>query len=261
MHARTVAVMYLARGYDPDHLDRFEAFAASYRSHEAGCPHTLYVVFKGFADREARQKAEGVFRDLKFLAVETDDLHYDIGAYADALRSVTEEYVCFLNTNSTIASPYWLEKLIRNLECPGVGMVSATGSYESLYYINRTFPEFPNAHLRSNAFALRRAHAAEILRSYAITGKLDTFHIESGGDGITRQVMGRGLTVLIVGADGRGYPPQHWARSETFRQGTQGNLLVHDNQTKAFESMDAAQRQRIVAATWGVALPATVADG
>lgn len=261
MHARTVAVMYLARGSDLDHLDRFKAFAASYRSHEAGCPHTLYVIFKGFANHEERREAEKIFHDFKFFSVETDDLHYDIGAYADALPSVIEDYVCFLNTNSNIASPYWLEKLIRNLECPGVGMVSATGSYESLYYINRTFPKFPNPHLRSNAFALRRAYAAEILRSYTITGKLDTFHIESGGDGITRQVMGRGLTVLIVGADGRGYPPHHWAQSETFRQGTQGNLLVHDNQTKAFESMDAAQRHRIMSATWGVALPATLADG
>ncbi len=246
-------MVYLARGYDADHQARFRAFAASYRAHPAGCGHRLYVIFKGFPDAASRVAAARSFDGLAFTAIDTDDLRFDIGAYIDALPSLSEEVVCFLNTNAEIASPHWLAKLARNLVQPGVGMVSATGSYESLHYINPTFPAFPNPHLRSNAFAMRRDRAAEILGSYTIAGKLDTFQIESGADGLTRRVLAQGLTCLIVGADGRGYPPQHWAESETFRQGEQANLLVHDNQTRAFARMNAAERSVLIAKTWAVA--------
>ena len=259
MPALSVAVVYLARGYDADHADRFRAFAKSYRAHPAGCQHQLHVVFKGLPDPAVRAAAEGAFDGLAFTPIDTDDLRFDIGAYADALPSLSEDIVCFLNTNSEIASPNWLVKLVCNLAQPGVGMVSATGSYESLHHINPTFPVFPNPHLRSNAFALHRALAAEILCSYDIRDKLDTFQIESGADSLTRRVLAMGLTCMIVGADGRGYPPQHWEKSETFRQGEQGNLLVRDNQTGAYMRMGASERRVIAAKTWNVVhLPSVV---
>ena len=257
MSSPSVAVVYLARGFDADHADRFRAFAESYRAHPAGCAHRFHVAFKGFADPATRTAAEAAFADIPFEALDTDDLRYDIGAYADVLPALREDVVCFLNTNSEIASPHWLAKLVRNLDTPGVGMVSATGSYESLNFINPTFPKFPNPHLRSNAFAMRRRHAEEILGSYAITGKLDTFQIESGADGLTQRVFALGLTCLIVGGDGRGYAPQAWPASETFRQGGQANLLVHDNQTRTYAEMDAVARRMMTARTWGVSFPAT----
>ncbi len=101
--------------------------------------------------------AAEIFDGLPFEAIETDDLSFDLGAYADALRSVGEDHICFLNTNSEINAPFWLAKLLRNLDTPGVGMVGATGSFESLHYINRLFPAYPNPHLRTNAFAMRRS--------------------------------------------------------------------------------------------------------
>lgn len=260
MSTRTAAVLYLARGYDADHADRFRRFAASYRAHPAGHDHTLYVIFKGFADARQRAAAEEAFAGLPFTAIDTDDLSFDLGAYADALRSVREDRVCFLNTNAELNAPNWLAKLLRNLDSPGVGMVGATGSFESLRYINRLFPDFPNPHLRTNAFAMRRAHALDLLASYAIATKLDAFFAESGPDGLTRRVMALGLTCLIVGADGRGYPPPAWPDSETSRQGNQGNLLVHDNYTRGFEAVDARARTELTFASWGRAIPATLVE-
>ncbi|MCJ2136753.1 hypothetical protein MKK69_22340 [Methylobacterium sp. J-026] len=260
MSTRTAAVLYLARGYDADHADRFRRFAASYRAHPAGHDHALYVIFKGFADATQRSAAEEAFDGLPVQAIDTDDLSFDLGAYADALSRVREDHVCFLNTNAELNAPHWLAKLLRNLDSPGVGLVGATGSFESLRYINRLFPDFPNPHLRTNAFAMRREHAAALLGTYAIRSKLDAFFAESGPDGLTRRVMALGLTCLIVGADGRGYAPPLWPESETSRQGGQANLLVHDNYTRGFEAMDARARTEVTFASWGRAIPATVIE-
>lgn len=260
MSTRTAAVIYLARGYHADHLERFRSFVTSYGAYPAGYQHKLYVVFKGFADAAQRAAAERVFDGLPFEAIDTDDLSFDLGAYADALRSVGEDYVCFLNTNAELNAPSWLAKLLRNLEVPGVGMVGATGSFESLRYINRLFPEYPNPHLRTNAFAMRREHALALLGSYAIATKLDAFFAESGPDGLTRRVFALGLTCLIVGGDGRGYAPPLWPSSETSRQGGQANLLVHDNYTRAYEALGARARTEVTFASWGRSIPATVIE-
>ncbi|MGH1590648.1 hypothetical protein ACRBEV_22735 [Methylobacterium phyllosphaerae] len=260
MTIRTAAVIYLARGFDANHVDRFQRFVYSYRTYPAGYDHKLYVIFKGFADARHRAAAEAVFDGLPFKAIDTEDLSYDLGAYADALQVVNEDHICFLNTNSEINTPLWLAKLLRNLDTPGVGMVGSTGSFESLRYINRLFPEFPNPHLRTNAFAIRREHARELLGSYAIRTKLDAFFAESGPDGLTRRILALGLTCLIVGADGRGYAPPLWPNSETSRQGTQSNLLVHDNYTRGFEEMGARERDEVTCASWGRALPATMVE-
>ncbi|SEI15161.1 hypothetical protein SAMN02799636_06037 [Methylobacterium sp. 275MFSha3.1] len=260
MPVRTAAVIYLARGFEADHTERFRRFVESYRAHSAGHEHKLYIIFKGFATAMHRAAAEEAFDGLDFKAIDTDDLSFDLGAYADALRVVSDDHVCFLNTNSEISAPFWLAKLLRNLDSPGVGMVGATGSFESLRYINGLFPEFPNPHLRTNAFAMRREHARELLGSYAIRTKLDAFFAESGADGLTRRILARGLTCLVVGGDGRGYALPLWPSSETSRQGTQGNLLVHDNYTRAFEQMGAQEREEVTFASWGRAIPATVTE-
>lgn len=260
MSIRTAAVIYLARGYDADHADRFRRFVVSYRAHRSGHDHRFYVIFKGFANVAQRSAAAEIFDGLPFEAIDTDDLSFDLGAYADALRTVGEDHVCFLNTNAELNAPFWLAKLLRNLDMPGVGMVGATGSFESLCYINRLFPEYPNPHLRTNAFAMRREHAVALLGTYAIATKLDAFFAESGPDGLTRRVLALGLTCLIVGADGRGYAPPLWPISETSRQGAQANLLVHDNYTRAYEALDSGARAEATLASWGRAIPATVIE-
>ncbi|MCJ2073095.1 hypothetical protein MKK75_30640 [Methylobacterium sp. J-030] len=256
----SVAVAYLARGVNSDYIERFQQFAQSYRAHSAGMEHTLYVIFKGFSDESTRTSAEMTFDGLSFKAIDTDDTSFDLGAYADALHTITEEVVCFLNTNTEIASPNWVRKLVSNLCQPGVGMVGATGSYESLSHINRLFPAFPNPHLRSNAFALRRIHASEILGSYNFKDKLDAFFAESGPNGLTRRMLQMGLTCLIVGADGRGYTPQQWTESDSFRQGDQANLLIRDNQTRAYMEAGPVERMFMAVRTWGAAYAPRVVE-
>ena len=213
--------------------------------------HKLYVIFKGFANARAEREAERRLAIVPYVRISTRDLSFDLGAYAEALPSIDEERVCFLNTNVELCGEDWLAKLISNLDQPRVGMVSATGSYESLFDMDFRFPKFPNPHLRSNAFALRRVLANEVFRTTAIKTKLDAYLLESGPGGITRQVMMKGLTCLIVGRDGRGYGPDWWAISRTFRLGRQENLLVHDNMTREFDRLTVAEKVVTAHRTWG----------
>ena len=138
-------------------------------------------------------------------------LHYDLPtldlpAYAWCAETLDAAHLCFLNSESTVLADGWLAALLEPLRDPGVGATGATGSYESPHSIipfrRRRWPAFPNPHLRTNAFALSRDLMRE-LRWPAVRTKPAAWELESGRDGFTRQVWGRGLRTLVVGRDGR----------------------------------------------------------
>lgn len=248
---QSLALVYLARGADNDCVDKFSRFAQSYLAVPAGVEHSLFIIFKGFENEDAINVARRVFEHIIYQEVRTSDDKFDIGAYADSLQYIGHEKVCFLNTNSEILGANWLAKLAVNLDVSSVGLVSATGSFESLYALDSRFPAFPNVHLRTNAFMMRRSDAVRILNGFLIKDKRDAFFAESGPQGLTRKIFEMGYNALIVGRDGRGYLPQYWAFSNTFRQGTQSNLLVHDNVTRTFDAL-AWEKKRIFAVrSWG----------
>jgi hypothetical protein len=149
--------------------------------------------------------------------------------------------------------------LLEPLRDPGVGLTGSGGSHESLYsaapfWLRRRrkpdFPPFPNAHLRTNGFALSRELALS-LDWPPTRSKLDAWRLESGNRSITRQVLERGLQALVVGCDGAAYPPERWPQSATFRGGDQSNLLISDNRTQEYDQSDAARRRHLSAMTWG----------
>jgi len=138
-----------------------------------------------------------------------------------------------------------------NLALPNVGLVGATGSYENLNEYNKDFPVFPNIHIRSNAFMVNRKWFCGITAGLVIADKIDAFYFESGPQSMTRQIIAMGREVLLVGRNGRGYSPKWWPMSNTFRQGTQSNLLVADNQSRNFMAMPWSEKQEFVLKTWG----------
>jgi hypothetical protein len=243
------AIVYLARGATLGCLESFHRFAESYKRFRAGVEHELFIIFKGYESAAHLSAGQNIFAGLRYHAVQTLDDAFDIGAYRDTLPYVVQDNVCLFNTHSEIVGDYWLAKLVANLEQPSVGIVGATGSFESLNLIDS--PAFPNAHIRSNAFMMRRSLLTEFLGNLQIREKRDAFGAESGSRGFTRRVFERGLTALIVGRDGRGYPPQFWSLSGTFRLGTQRNLLIHDNQTRHFDHTSLAEKKRLHGLSWG----------
>lgn len=241
-------------------IEPFRAFLDSYRAHPAGVPHELILLFKGFASEAEtavyRRLAEGLFA----VALRVGEEGLDLGAYAAAARQLTHRRLCFVNSYSVILHGGWLGAIERHLLEPGVGLVGTGGSLESAYSsaprpLRRwrgDFPPFPNPHVRTNGFALARARLLG-LELPAPRGKLDALRLESGRNGITRQLLANGLRVVVVGRDGLAYPPPRWHESATFRSGGQINLLIADNRTRQYEQAGEDERAKLERMAWGTA--------
>ena len=85
---------------------------------------------------------------------------------------------------------------------------------------HRRFPSFPNPHIRTNGFMVRRDRLATFQPSQIKT-KFDACAFESGVDSLTTQLRRAGLAAVVVASDGRGYDVPDWCRSGTFRIGEQ----------------------------------------
>ena len=248
----TIAVVFLARGANEDWRTSCERFLGSYRRFDPGIDHSLHVIFKGFPDANTQNEAVNLFSCEDYKPVFLNDDGLDIGAYIEWANRIDENQICVLNTQSEILVENWLQKLAVNLMLPSVGLVGATGSYESLSDQFYTFPRFPNVHIRSNAFMIDRDVFCRLTNGQVIENKFDAFKFESGPQSLTRQIHAMGQEILIVGRNGRGYSPKWWPISDTFRLGTQSNLLVADNQTRNFAAFRWAEKRELVLGTWGI---------
>lgn len=127
---RDVGLIYLYRFAEGEQPVR--RFLQTYRAHPAGMEHDLHVVFKGFPDRAQLELGRALFDGIPINAIELGDDGYDIGSYVAAARLVSNRRVLFLNTFSQIQGDNWLRYYDRALNAPGVGLVGATGSWQSL---------------------------------------------------------------------------------------------------------------------------------
>lgn len=249
-----VALCYLLRGADKGFGTSLDRFIASYATCPPGIDHRLYVILKGFSSTADLNQARNALSGIDHSEIFVDDAGFDLTAYSAAADQVSESSVCFLNTNSQPLCKNWLAKLTIAFHLPGVELAGATGSFESLRSDDpksTSFPTFPNVHLRSNALIIRRELFQAITEGLAIKDKTDAHLFESGPRSMTRQILQRGSRVLVVGRNGRGYAPNWWPFSDTFRLGQQSNLLVADNQTRAFDAMPWSERRYVAQQTWG----------
>jgi hypothetical protein len=244
-----LAVFYLLRGADAFHLESLRRFVKAYGAYSSGIDHDLFVIFKGFPFEQALEDTRAELRATAFQEIHTGDESFDLGAYADAIMRTPCRRACFLNTSSEPAASHWLLKLSRALDLSGVGLAGASGSFET----GVGGSSFPNVHVRTNAFMMDAALARSTLGRVEIKTKRDAHLAEHGIDSLTCQVVRRGLSAVIVGANGRAYAPAWWNGSRTFRQGDQSNLLVLDNQTRAWDAMTWPERRIAYNATWGAA--------
>ena len=327
-----VAVFYLARfaeGHEP-----IERFFTSYRNHPSGIPHTLIVIAKGYSSENDIKKLQETVGLPHHIVPFDDDAGFDIQAYSAALKETPCDYACFFNTFSEIQADHWLKKLYDGITKPGVGLVGATGSFESLYSsikvrhaidwccqnrvsynsdiakyfewyckitnprwlkpskrrdkriaaeINRIiglrkrwedtldqfdqgiwgsrvapggpfafcsdFPEFPNPHIRSNAFMVSKKTFEELPEPAAT--KHDCCRFESGPNGFSRHVLKKGLDLCVVDKFGTVHSMDEWPKTKTFRSGLQENLLVSDNQTQEYDRMTDGVKYTHRVFTWG----------
>jgi hypothetical protein len=277
-----VGVVHLIR--EQNGIEPFHAFLESYKRHDAGHEHDLVILFKGFKKHCcAPDEYEALLAGLQHQKLFVSDAGYDLGAYQAAAQNFNQKFFCFLNSYSVLLGEGWLAKMHRHLVREDVGLVGATGSYESHYanevrrlsgmspiksrdyvrgfwlnYLRRrelahwqaSFNPFPNYHIRTNAFMIRRAHWLNLKFGKANT-KPGCFKFESGKTSMTAQVLEMNLKALIIGRDGCAYEKNQWYESCTFRSGEQRNLLVADNRTEQFAKADAETKKLLAEMAWG----------
>lgn len=237
-----------------------EHFLESYCAHPAGRAHRLLAVLKGFDDPAALAGARRRLSGVEHEELTADRGPLDLGTYREVVEQTADARAfLFCNSGSEVLADGWLAKLAGHLEAPGVGIVGATGSWESGFSpapwfmkplrVGR-FPAFPNPHLRTNAFMLDR-ELALALRWPRVRRKSAAWRLEQGRASLTRQVIGRGLEALVVDRHGQAHSPGAWADSATFRAGGQTGLLVADNRTREWEQADPARRTFLSTIAWG----------
>ena len=241
----------LVRGADVEWRKGLDRLLRGLKEYPRDIEGPTYGVVKGFADGEARRYALGRLEDAVDAVLEVEDNSFDIGAYRTVAETISEDTICFLNGYSQPLASGWFGKLAASHAAPGVGAVAATGSFESLKPAYPEFPSFPNPHLRSNAFMVDRRLFLEIASGFTFRTKRDAFGFESGRKSFTSQLRERGLATLLVGRDARGYDIDAWPSSGVFRLGAQANLLVADNQTRAYAAMPWEEKRDVASLTWG----------
>ena len=251
----SIDIAYLLRGKDDDWENCLNRFVRSYDQHRAGCEHKLHIIIKGFENKPDETRIRQRLSTLECNVVHVDDDSFDLGAYRAWAELVSANTICLLNTGSEILADCWLQKLYENFRDPSVGIVGATGSFESLGNGYDGFPHFPNPHIRSNAFMLQRHIYLEAAKGRLFQTKEDAFQFESGNTGLTRIIKKLGLKPYIVGRNGRAYCEKTWSLSNTFRQGSQHNLLIGDGQTRGYASSPYHRKKGLTFAAWGTTCP------
>lgn len=243
------------------------AFLRSYQAHPAQADHELVIVLNG-ADAHSREELLAELQDQPHRLIVLERALTDLAAYGEAARQLEHEWLCFVNSYAVILAAGWLGHLERAAKVPGVGIARATGSWESqaqwmrgeprgwlrqlsaVRSARRDYPGFPNPHIRTTAFMLRRQVTLELGLDGAID-KRAAYLLESGRKGIVRQLAERGQRAVVVGRDGHAYELEQWPHSGTYRSGAQQNLLVADNRTEDWQRAAPRLRRQLSRDAWG----------
>jgi hypothetical protein len=242
-----IGVFYLTR---PVNHPRFSlAFLKSLLAHDAKADFELVYILKGY-DAGATDPGLSRFREQTGRNVHearVSDEGFDIGAFLKVAASSRYERILFFNSYARILAPAWLAFYLAAFErVANCGIAGATGSYE---IIDKAQP-FPNVHVRTNAFMIDRKLFLDLEKG-PLESRKDCNKFEAGTNGLTRQIMRRGLAPVVVGRNDKTWGIEDWPVSRTFRSGNQENLLVADNRTYDFEAGDPKWRSKLAHLAWG----------
>ncbi len=128
---KELCVAHLVRAHNG--IAPLKRFLDSYQTHPGGMEHDLLIVFKGFESPSEKDEYLKVLAPFQHYSLDVPDAGFDISAYFVVVQRYAAEYnyFCFLNSFSEILDSGWLSKLHHHISRPGVGLVGATGSWES----------------------------------------------------------------------------------------------------------------------------------
>jgi hypothetical protein len=126
-----VAIVHLARCVNGDAA--LQDFLRSYCELSPGIEHDLVVVLKGYEqDPRSKEFALEALRPHRALTVAIADEGFDLDAYRTAVNTFNYSYYCFVNSFSRPTCEGWLRQMMHWAQEPRVGIVGATGSYQSV---------------------------------------------------------------------------------------------------------------------------------
>ena len=285
----TVSVVHLI--WPPLGLDPFNNFISSYCKYSSGHPHELVLLFNGMRTEDELLPYRKVVdsRNINYRVLLQPEDWQDLDAYFWAAEQLDSKHILFVNSYSEFMYDNWLEKYMQHCIYDDIGLIGATGSWESYFrsvfidnnvkwernksfrqnfrklklmakafiYWRFLFPDFPNPHIRTNAFMIKRQLMCS-LKHEPLRNKMAAFRLESGVNSLTMQVMKRGLQAILIDKYGKTYSMNEWKRAAIFWSSKQENLLISDNQTRKYEFADDATRQKLSIHAWGEVVQSTL---
>ncbi len=278
-----INVVYLA--WLPYGIAHFKVFIDSYKKYDSGYSHELVIVFNGLAS-DNPNKPDEYIEYIRTKGVEPGKIFYfqdgqDIAIYKQTAAALEAEFILFLNTYSELLSSDWLKSYAEAFDGK-TGLVSASGSFQSYYssvfqkntfwwefskpflynfrkyklflkaffYWRFLFKPFPNPHIRTNAFMIKRTVFLE-MKTGPVDSKFKAYQFENGRKSLTCFCLSKGLKVLVVNKYGKTFEQDKWKESATFWMNNQENLLVSDNQTRIYETATEIEKKEMTWLAWG----------
>ncbi|MFT4091998.1 MAG: hypothetical protein QM640_00055 [Niabella sp.] len=276
---KKIAVIYLA--WLPYGLEHLTGFLDSYKNFKAGYAHELIIALNGIslvtpADVQLflNEVAKSRLENYSFQKFEKGQ---DIFVYSKIADTIDADYILCLNSFSVIKSHNWL-KLYVNSSNGQTGVTGATGSYASYpemearkfkrlsspvekfrlikyliklkIFYNRVFPAFPNPHIRTTGFFIKRNLFLSLEKRYP-KNKMEAYYFENGINSMTRQLLKKGLHCIVIDKYGSPYDIDKWRASHTFWVAQQENLLIADNRTGSYDEADDAAKKYMETDAWG----------
>lgn len=281
---RDTSVIHLV--WLPSGIEYFKLFIDTYLDHDPAYPHQLVIAFNGLAFDYGSNPEEYIEYLIINKIASYKCLYFqngqDIEIYQKISTEINSEIVLFLNSYSQINTANWLRNYVDNMN-ERVGVISATASHQSyhssvfqkntwkwewekgfrfnfrkyklfikaFFYWRTLFKSFPNPHVRTNAFMVRRNEFIA-MNPEKITSKFKAYLFESGRNSLTNYYLNKGLKVLVLDKYGKTYEPHEWIRSSTFWIDNQENLLISDNQTRLYENGSEREKKLMKKLAWGI---------
>lgn len=239
-----LAVVYLNRAVTEEEAAARERFIRAYQRFLPTVSHVLYVVNKGFATERLHEQYM-LFKDLAPRFINIDDEGFDLDAYGKAAKQIEQRDIFFMNTHSEPLHAMWLDTVYEAFTSSDrIGLVGCSGSMETSHPFFPGFPDFPNYHIRTNGFMIAKQDYLDILEDHSLKTKVEAYQFESGCQSMTWMIRASGREAVVVGKKGMVQPRDLW-RANLFRSWNQSNLLLGDNQTRAYQAASLPGRLKI----------------
>jgi len=247
-----ICIIYLYRTTHP--VSDFERFVKGLLKTTKPWSSCVCILIKGATSPNQAQTISSAVEEISG-SFETRLLHLndagvDISAYTYAAKQTRNQFLCFLNTYSEPLIEGWLDKLAAPVLQGKAGVSGASGAYET------TLPEtfFPNPSLRTNAFCIARSLYLD-LRGVDAPDRQAALVFENGRDSMTRQILERGMRVVVVNGNGEYFDIDRCNEANAFRSLGPQNLLVADNRTREYDNADEEGKARLRRFAWGGSKP------